>query len=392
MNNILSKIITGKIGRAQRIVFYAPEGFGKSLLASKFPSPLFFDVEDSTSQMDVQRLTSADIPTLAAMELAVDAIVKSRICKTLVVDTFDWTEEQAASELCAKHEVETIEEVAGGFGKGYNFLTTRITLLLRKLDTLIAAGINVLLLVHSTVVKFDPPDGAGAFDRYELKLYKDRKGGKGTASLIKEWADMVLFGNYRTQIAEKTVGKNTTYKGVGGKERMMFCSRTSGWDAKNRHGMPDSLRWGDNAELAIAAIEKAFKSVNAPWLISAPMEQILGRGTRVSAEATTNTADSRVSLAVECEKVNGSEFSERKSKKSPDAPLEISADEIPMVSKEDEDFLRICEPVRAEAIEYLRSSGKIGLTAGLASVPMAYKLRVLNNPAGFLNVVKGAAK
>ena len=173
----------------------------------------------------------------------------------------------------------------------------------------------------------------------------------------------------------------------------MFCSRTSGWDAKNRHGMPDSLRWGDNAELAIAAIEKAFKSVNAPWLISAPVEQILGRATRVSAGASTlPVGQQRGNLPVGESGGAGAHTGTNREQATPDAPLELRADEIPMVSKEDEDFLRICEPVKEEAVEYLRSSGKIAPDQGFESVPMAYKLRVLNNPAGFLNVVKGAAK
>ena len=370
MNNILSKIITGKIGRAQKLVVYAPEGFGKSTLASQFPAPVFLDIEGGTAQLEVARIGRESLPDLVAFEKAIDEIIASRLYKTFVIDTADWLESMAVDAIISDSkgsdkEISSVEDF--GYGKGYVILKEKFTIILSWFDRAITAGMNVVLLAHSVVKKFEPPDGAGAYDRYELKLSKH------VAPLVKEWADAVLFGNWKTQIKEKEKNKpGQQFKGVGGKSRLLFTTRCSTHDAKNRHGLADEETW------SIAVIEKAFKSVNAPWLISAG--------------ATTNTADSRVSLAVECEKVNGSEFSERKSKKSPDALLEIRADEIPIISKEDEDFLRICEPVKAEAIEYLRSSGKIGLAAGLASVPMDYKLRVLKNPAGFLNVVKGAAK
>ena len=42
--------------------------------------------------------------------------------------------------------------------------------------------------------KFEQPDELGAYDRWELKLDKN------TAPLVKEWADMVLFANYKTVV------------------------------------------------------------------------------------------------------------------------------------------------------------------------------------------------
>ena len=43
-----------------KVVIYGPEGIGKSTLASKFPAPLFIDVEEGTGRMDVARLTLPD--------------------------------------------------------------------------------------------------------------------------------------------------------------------------------------------------------------------------------------------------------------------------------------------------------------------------------------------
>ena len=76
----------------------------------------------------------------------------------------------------------------------------------------------------------------GAYDRWEMKL------SKGVAPMVKEWADMVLFANYKTMVvnvdgqgAQK--GKN---KAQGGK-RVMYTTHHSCWDAKNRYGLPDEV-------------------------------------------------------------------------------------------------------------------------------------------------------
>jgi hypothetical protein len=97
---------------------------------------------------------------------------------------------------------------------------------------------HVVYLAHSTVRKFEAPDQAGRYDRFELKLSKQ------SAPLLKEWADLVLFANFVTKVAEKDNGK---MRGVGGKERVLFATHTAAYDAKNRHGLPDKLPFSMDA-------------------------------------------------------------------------------------------------------------------------------------------------
>ena len=75
----------------------------------------------------------------------------------------------------------------------------------------------------------------GSYDRYELKLGK--KTSSQTAPLVKEWADMVLFANYKTLVMTTDNGKK---KAQGG-ERVMYTNHRPAWDAKNRHGLPDEM-------------------------------------------------------------------------------------------------------------------------------------------------------
>ncbi|TGA95649.1 hypothetical protein E4665_17720, partial [Sporolactobacillus shoreae] len=85
--------------------------------------------------------------------------------------------------------------------------------------------------------KFEQPDEMGAYDRYELKLGK--KTSARTSALVKEWADMVLFINYKT-FSVATDDKGTKHKAQGG-ARTVYATHKPTWDAKNRHGLPEEF-------------------------------------------------------------------------------------------------------------------------------------------------------
>lgn len=233
----------GRIPRPQKVVIYGPEGVGKSTLASQTPEPVFLDTEGGTHHLDVVRFDSA--ATWDEITAAVAQLGKAdHPFKTLIVDTADWLEKRLAEHLCRKANKDSIEDF--GYGKGWVQLGEEFARFLSSLDALLARGMHVVFLAHSTVRKFEAPDQAGSYDRFELKLSKQ------AAPLLKEWADVVLFANYVTRIAEKDNGKT---RAVGGKERVLFASHTAAWDAKNRHGLPDKLPF--NAE----ALAPVFGSV-----------------------------------------------------------------------------------------------------------------------------------
>jgi hypothetical protein len=219
----------GKIARPQKVVAYGPEGVGKSTLASHAPEPVFLDTEGGTHHLDVVRIDSTS--TWDEITMAVAQLAKGgHGFKTLVIDTADWLEKRLIEHLCRKHNKDSIEDF--GYGKGWVILGEEFAKFLGSLDGLLAKGMHVLFLAHSQVRKFEAPDQAGSYDRFELKLSKQ------VAPLLKEWADVVLFGNYVTKVAEKDNGK---LRGVGGKERVLFTTHTAACDAKNRHGLPDKL-------------------------------------------------------------------------------------------------------------------------------------------------------
>lgn len=227
------KITKGKRARAQKVVIYGTEGIGKSSLASQFPEPLFIDTEGSTDNMDVARL---DKPTSWIMLNNQIAFVKANptVCKTLVIDTIDWAESLCVDNLCAMHGKKGIEDF--GYGNGYVYAKEEMGRFLNKLQDLIEIGINVVLTAHAQIRKFELPDEMGSYDKYELKLGK--KTSSQTAPLVKEWADLLLFCNYKTYLISQ---EKSTKKKAQGNQRVMYTEHNPAWDAKNRHGLPSEL-------------------------------------------------------------------------------------------------------------------------------------------------------
>ena len=221
-------ITNGKIETAKKVVQYGPEGIGKSTLASCYPSPVFIDVEGSTKELDVARYPTPQ--TWNDIITYVNDFAESMPGKTLVIDTADWAEQLCIAQVCIDQGVKGIESV--GYGKGYVYLAEKFGELLKRCDILIEQGVNVVFTAHAMMRKFEQPDEMGAYDRWEMKLSKK------VAPLLKEWADIVLFCNYKTDVI--TDSKTQSKKATGGK-RVMYASHHPCWDAKNRYGLPDVM-------------------------------------------------------------------------------------------------------------------------------------------------------
>lgn len=227
------EIIRGVIQSAQKCVIYGPEGIGKSYLASRFPNPLFSDTEGSTKHMDVARLPN---PSSWTMLIQQAQYVKANpnICSTYIVDTADWAERMSKEKICSEASKTGIEDF--GYGKGYTYLAEEFGRYLNLLTDIIDRGVHVVLVAHATMRKFEQPDEMGAYDRWEMKLEKK------VYPLIKEWADIILFCNYKT-IVVNVDGQGAT-KGtnkVQGGKRVMYTTHHPCWDAKNRHDLLPEL-------------------------------------------------------------------------------------------------------------------------------------------------------
>ena len=227
MKFVISK---GKVPSAVRLTAYGPEGIGKSTFASKFPEPLFIDTEGGTKQLDVSRFPTPE--TWQELLDEIDAVIEEpEICRTLVIDTIDRAEVLLVNALLKEGSCDSIEKYGGGYGKGYTALQERFLKdFLNRLDRVIAKGVNVTLVAHAQMRKFEAPDDQ-PYDRWELKVSKK------VAPLVKEWSDILLFMNYDITVIEE----NGKAKAKGRAKRMMHANHHPTYDAKNRYNLPDDM-------------------------------------------------------------------------------------------------------------------------------------------------------
>ena len=224
-------ITRGPVKSAIKMLVYGPEGVGKTTFAAKTPGCVFLDTEGSTRHMDVARFDPpADLNDV--LKTFAWVLANTGEVGTLVIDTVDWLEKLIFNAVCVEKKIQNIEDI--GYGKGYTYAKQKVQQLLEILDDMVRAGVNVCLVCHSTIRKFELPDEMGSYDRYMLKLNE-----KNVAPLVKEWVDLMLFVNYQTDIVTDADGK--TKKGKGGQKRVMYANHNACWDAKNRFGLPDEM-------------------------------------------------------------------------------------------------------------------------------------------------------
>lgn len=258
------KITKGKQAAPVRAVLYGVEGIGKTTLASQFPTPLFLDTEDGTKQLEVDRVSCPDWASLRGC--VAELGVESHGYQTIVIDSIDWAERALAEHVCKADGKKSIEDY--GFGKGYVILAEHMARFVEGLDNLHRAGLHVLLVAHAKVQRTSPPDQTDGYDRYELRMSKQ------VSPIVKEWADALLFCNYRMRLIEGSDGKR---KAIGGKDRVIYAERAAAFDAKNRYGL------GEELPMTIDALAPLFTGGGTKQVDTELYDQIV----KAIADATT---------------------------------------------------------------------------------------------------------
>lgn len=229
-------ITKGIISKPVKVCVYGVEGIGKTTFASQFPEPLFFDLDKGSAQLNVSRVT--DITSWTLLLSGIKEIYDNpTICKTLVIDTADAAERMCIDYICGKFNKKGIEDF--GYGAGYTYLTEEFARFLVQLDACIGQGVNVVVLAHAVLKTVTLPEEMGTYDHWELKL--SSKTTNKVAPLVKEWADLLLFANYKTILIED----GTRKKAAGGK-RIMYTTHTTFADAKNRFSLAEELPFDYN--------------------------------------------------------------------------------------------------------------------------------------------------
>ncbi len=236
-------ITKGAQNHPVKVVLYGVEGIGKTTFASKFPTPLFLDLDRGSARMEVDRINGIeDWGTLKQVMEDIGNMQNSPY-STIVIDTADKAGELCKTAICKKDNKKNIEDF--GYGKGYTILAQEFATLLVDATALIDKGYNVVFLAHAMQRVVTRPDDTGSYDHWEMKL--PGKGNNSLGAFLKEWADLLLFADYRITIRQGEDGKGRATKSSG--ERRMKANHSPFADAKNRFNLADELPF-DYAEIA----------------------------------------------------------------------------------------------------------------------------------------------
>jgi AAA domain len=223
--------------KPQKIVLYSVQGLGKNTFASTFNKPIILPTEDGGGAIDVP--TFPMLKSITDVEAAINTLHGEHDFKTVILDTADWLEPIVWAQTCAIHGQESIE--AFGYGKGYIEADSSWRFVMGGLDSLrLTKGMTIIVLAHAEVKNYHSPE-VDPYDRYQIKLHKRAFG------LWQEWADMVLFANYKTHIEKSEAGFNKEVKrGAGSGERVIYTEERPAYLAKNRWGLAPEIYIGQD--------------------------------------------------------------------------------------------------------------------------------------------------
>ncbi|OGS40511.1 MAG: hypothetical protein A3K77_00770 [Euryarchaeota archaeon RBG_13_31_8] len=234
LNDIIKTEIQNK---PPRILLYGTQGIGKSTFGANSPNPIFIPTEDGLTNINVAQFPLAkswdDIHNYIGMLLT-----QEHTYKTFVLDTLDWLETLIWVKTCQEGGKTKIEDF--GYGKGYVNALNLWSKLIEGLEKLREKGMAILLIAHSEIKTYNPPDNE-PYERYQIKLHRH------AASKMEEWADAVLFAHQEIYVDNK--------KAVGG-ERVLHTIECPAWKAKNRYSLPPKIDFNFNTLLTYIKGEK----------------------------------------------------------------------------------------------------------------------------------------
>ena len=238
----LSSISRNPVLAPPRVVLYGPHGIGKTTFGACAPAPIIMPLEDGIAKLDVPHFPV--LKTWAEVMEALGALyTEAHEYASVTIDSLDWLEPIVWAETCVRNKWENVE--TPGYGRGFLFALDVWREFFAGLSALREQkNMCVILLAHQEIKAFNDPN-TDPYDRYQLKLQPR------AAALVEEWADCVLFANFRVYTAKADAGFNKKVtRGVGSGERVIYTEERPGFRAKNRYSLPPeiSLSWSAFAQ------------------------------------------------------------------------------------------------------------------------------------------------
>ena len=245
-----------------RILVYGPPGIGKTTFASNAPAPVFLDIEGGSKLRKVSRVKLEINPRDPASNWdaimgAVEFVAREKHpFKTFVIDTLDraefyaqeWVKKNVGvinKDTKKREAVKSLDEVNGGFGKGYDAVVEQMRRLVELLDEInIARNMRVILLAHDQLIQVETPNMPD-YPKWTMKVHKK------VAKMFLEGMDMVLHAFAPPKLTKRSDDKREKrYFVVQSDGRVLYTGLRQDRDSKCRANLPDviPLSWDSFVE------------------------------------------------------------------------------------------------------------------------------------------------
>ena len=232
--------------RKPRIVIYGPSGIGKTTFASCAPNPIFILTEDGLGDIEVARLPmseegSENPPIATSFQEVLDYLgalgEQEHNFKTVVIDSLDWLEALVWEATCKRCGAASIEDIGGGYGKGYIATDVEWKEFFDALTYLRdVKGMYVIMIAHGAIVNIKDPVRP-SYDMHDLKLNK-----RASAKAV-EFADVVGFASLKILLTtEKEAFEKVRNRAIlVSEDHVLHLAGAASYVAKNRYHMPDEI-------------------------------------------------------------------------------------------------------------------------------------------------------
>lgn len=286
--SLLSKATSGIEKKPPFILLYGTPKIGKTTFASKAPSPIILDIEQGSHLINMGgRLTPTSYDEV--IKILTELASSEHLYKAIILDSLDHLEPLVWSEVCKRSGKASIEDVGGGFQKGYVEALREwgqiISLLKECRDK---KGMMIICIAHVHTKTINDPTQIASYDKFELKFHPK------ASALFKENADAILFARQELLVAGGDQKKKG--KAVGDGKRVLHTQGMPGYEAGNRYNLP-------------AEMDLDFDQVYA--LIRADKKEVSSEDLKKKIIAMTSTLESKLkenvlkSMTAEGENIGG---------------------------------------------------------------------------------------
>lgn len=231
----LQNVVRNTLNKPPFIVVHGDAGVGKTTVAAGAPNNIFIPVEDGLGMLDVD--TFPEPKNMTEVKQMMNVLLnEDHNYQWVTIDSATALEKKLWRELCEKSNAESIEEVGGGYGKGFTKALEEVSTFITDLRKLREVrGMGIILIAHTKVSTFNPPDKA-SYDQYTLNVNAK------LADFIHTQADIVGYAELEQLIKQEDKGFNQKQgKATETGRRLLHCYSSKKYTSKNRYGIQQPI-------------------------------------------------------------------------------------------------------------------------------------------------------